>query len=161
MADTNILTEDEIVEIEARANATTEGPWEWGGADFPNCLGTKGNLTDLVCEDGSDSFVGLSSLDLEFIAHARTDIPTLCQTVRALRAETNQLKEELEVACEFCDEPSYDKAGNALTFLVCGRCWNKNMEVNRQTISTLRDELAALTRERDALRKQQGKTNDS
>ena len=117
MADTNILTEDEIERALKDYN---------DGADLAAC-----------------------------------HIPALCQTVRALRAETNQLKEELEVACEFCDEPSYDKAGNALTFLVCGRCWNKNMEVNRQTISTLRDELAALTRERDALRKQQGKTNDS
>lgn len=76
-----------------------------------------------------------------------TDIPALCQTVRTLR-------EELECACEFCDETVYDKQGNPLTFLVCGRCWNASAVKNQEAITALRDEAATLTAENTALREQ-------
>jgi hypothetical protein len=83
-------------------------------------------------------------------------VHALCQTVRALRAE--QLEGE---TCELCDDPTNDEKGNPLTFLICGRCWNKNVEVNRQTITGLRDELAALTQERDTLREQSKGDSDA
>ena len=61
-----------------------------------------------------------------------------CQ-LRQLLEENERLKDELQ--CEFCDEPVYDEQDNALTFLVCGRCWNKSQEQLRQTIGGLRNEV--------------------
>jgi len=82
-----------IAEIRERARKATAGPWEWR-ADFPNCVGTQGNLTDLICEDGADSSVGLTGSDNEFIAHAREDIPYLLSLVAALRTENTKLAEQ-------------------------------------------------------------------
>ena len=76
-------------EIEARANAATEGPWEVNGPDQPWAIISHGSDSVLHayeqhhpycegCECGdSRSEVALSGEDAEFIAHARTDVPAL------------------------------------------------------------------------------------
>ncbi len=100
MPDTTILTDEQVAETEARANAATEGPWVcrestmWahpfddskgkvpsGGIEGPDYI------PDPECN-------GFRLHDARFIAHARTDIPALCQTVRALRAQLDQVSKE-------------------------------------------------------------------
>ena len=65
-------------EIEARANAATEGPWM--GIRYPDWfLGrviVSGELGVCIAEDFPDD------ADAEFIAHARTDVPALVSVAR-------------------------------------------------------------------------------
>ena len=65
-------------EIEARANAATEGPWM--GIRYPDgFLGRViGGNGFGVAEDFPDD------ADAEFIAHARTDVPALVAALRAV-----------------------------------------------------------------------------
>ena len=61
-------------EIEARANAATEGPWNvfMGRIDHPGR-----SLVAVAYDVGCDE-------DAEFIAHARTDVPALVAALRAV-----------------------------------------------------------------------------
>lgn len=104
---------DRIAEIEARAKAATEGPWEasdWSrdGGDFrvtietnrpevlePGQSGIWPNGIMKLCIASTES--GENPLrDADFIAHARSDIPYLISQVRALQerdAEIARMKE--------------------------------------------------------------------
>lgn len=73
-------------EIEARANAATEGPWEWEGeakAEWEigaNSLVPSRRPDDPVLYGYGYDASGIevkSPADAEFIAHARTDVPVL------------------------------------------------------------------------------------
>ena len=60
-------------EIEARANAATEGPWDLiGGGEYVTPVGIM-----VAPDDG-----GVNGADAEFIAHARTDVPALVAVAR-------------------------------------------------------------------------------
>ena len=62
-------------EIEARANAATEGPWDLiGGGEYVTPVGIM-----VAPDDG-----GVNGADAEFIAHARTDVPALVAALRAV-----------------------------------------------------------------------------
>lgn len=92
-----VLSDDEVAEIEARANAATGGPWgphemsplseglhEWFEVGpYPDSS---------VCEVTND-YPNFRA-NAEFIGHAREDIPALCATVRALRAENERLSRD-------------------------------------------------------------------
>lgn len=76
-----ILDDEALAEIEARASAATDGPWQRGGNYWDQ---------NTVTADAGKYFIAdchKNPMSAEFIAHARTDIPALCATVRALRAE--------------------------------------------------------------------------
>lgn len=64
-------------EIEARANAATPGPWEWGPQD--GWLGTEGGVAV-----GWKWGTLTQEADGQFIAHARTDVPALVAALRAV-----------------------------------------------------------------------------
>ena len=109
---------DRLAAIEARANAATPGPWARPlntryrasvSADMPkgdpasrliNNTDHKGNperVTVVSCPVWSNGkfFRSQSGKDLEFIAHARTDVPALLALVREQR---DQLDRVLELA---------------------------------------------------------------
>ena len=67
-------------EIEARANAATEGPWE---ADWRF---TGWDISGNVDDDGLPALIAseVDSEDAEFIAHARTDVPDMAAALRAV-----------------------------------------------------------------------------
>lgn len=89
MTTVKLLSNDEVAEIEARANAATEGPW--GHQETPSSsevlqwyeVGPQ--LYEPVAEVTNDVFSNFYE-NAVFIAHAREDIPALCATVRVLRA---------------------------------------------------------------------------
>ena len=91
-------------EIEARANAATEGPWE--GIRYPDWfLGrviVSGELSVCVAEDFPDD------ADAEFIAHARTDVPALVSVARY--ALSQHSKDEAHNECGHCAD-SYGEDG--------------------------------------------------
>ncbi len=83
-------------QIEARANAATEGPWapwrDQDGAPHMNGLLMVGNADAVIpegefwVEDVDINPVAHTYLpeDREFIAHARTDVPALVAALRAV-----------------------------------------------------------------------------
>ena len=100
-------------EIEARANAATEGPWEWEGVakaaweEGANSLVPSRRPDDPVLYGYGYDASGIevkTPADAEFIAHARTDVPAL---VAALRAVLEVHKEDgngWEPGGSFCTE---------------------------------------------------------
>lgn len=84
-----------LTEIEARANAATEGPWM--GIRCPDgFLGRViGGNGFGVAEDFPDD------ADAEFIAHSRTDVPDMAA---ALQAVLKLHKLQLSPDGDFCDE---------------------------------------------------------
>lgn len=75
-------------EVEARANAATEGPWKrWegpGGGPGLNIVGADASL--VACADGSvgrdDAWLPHVEPNAAFIAAARTDVPRLVAALR-------------------------------------------------------------------------------
>ena len=80
---------DRLNEIEARANAATEGPWE---SDEYTEIDPDGfyELSRVIAPDPDDGedyaigvvHVGILRPDATFIAHARTDVPALVAALR-------------------------------------------------------------------------------
>jgi hypothetical protein len=83
---TEPLTDAQLAEIEARANAASKGPW----MSKPSNLGTKNFQFDIW--DANGIMVGMTwhymrpEDNRDFIEHSRTDIPRLLAEVRRLRA---------------------------------------------------------------------------
>jgi len=100
-------------EIEARASAATEGPWEVGGMDsghsaFEMSIWVTTGNGDSICDmDGQVRALNVAPpnddglADAEFIAHAREDVPTLVAALRAVEAVHRRYGlYELEDSCE-------------------------------------------------------------
>ena len=85
---------DEILrrleEIESRAAKATPGPWEW--MPYNTALRAGGAM---VLAGGRDG-IEVNNKNAEFIAHARTDIPWLCRTVRELLAQCAAMRQPPE-----------------------------------------------------------------
>ena len=81
-----------LAAIRARADAATEGPWEWEGEagedrlQFDNSLiACRGTEDPVLCAWGHDAYgIDVGKADAEFIAHARTDLPALLAAVEAV-----------------------------------------------------------------------------
>ena len=84
-------------EIEARANAATEGPW------FPNRYSDDWEVCGELDDNGNPALVASEAVgtDAEFIAHARTDVPDMAA---ALRAVLELHKREEIPSGDYCDE---------------------------------------------------------
>ncbi len=88
------MTDEELDAIEARANVATPGPWAWDqhgdlrsttatDPDWWDSETTAPFVTVIVTDTGAYPPRGATA---EFIAAARTDVPTLVAEVRRLRA---------------------------------------------------------------------------
>jgi hypothetical protein len=89
------LTEARIAEIEARANAATEGPWQasWDTFEDTDTYRVEQKATELVIRTSAESYETDNDElfgDIDFIAHARTDIPDLLDEVKRLREELRE-----------------------------------------------------------------------
>lgn len=66
-----------LEEIKARAEKATPGPWKYDKYS-----------DNLVVENGYEAYLGeLKGKDVEFLVHAREDVPALIAEVERLRAE--------------------------------------------------------------------------
>jgi hypothetical protein len=88
------LAESAIAQIEERCAAASKPPWEafiegrdhWGGDNFIRVGGMDDNEPDMyVSRASGGKLVSAGDADLDFIAHARRDLPRLAAEVRALR----------------------------------------------------------------------------
>lgn len=109
------LTE-QLAEIKARAEAATEGPWEWTAYRVPTLEGWKGDpavyryQTEVLeadhngecgCRSACQLDLTIAPSDAKFIAHAREDIPRLIAAVDAVLA----IHRETYGECSSCIEP--------------------------------------------------------
>ncbi len=93
------MTPERIAEIEARAEAATDGPWHkdhdgFGCVSIGNygwvCAGPNAPAYDEDSEQGH--------ADSEFIAHARTDVPDLLAYIKVLTEERDEHRDRAEAA---------------------------------------------------------------
>ena len=107
-------------EIEARANAATEGPWEWEGEakaeweEGANSLVPSRRPDDPVLYGYGYDASGIevkNPADAEFIAHARADVPAL---VAALYEVLDQHQRVVL--------PTYLPIGRMEDVSICGVC---------------------------------------
>lgn len=72
------MTDEEIDQIEALADAASKGPWELqGGNEW---------LSPLGLDIGNEDWGSISAKDADFIIAARTDVPRLARLAREQRA---------------------------------------------------------------------------
>lgn len=91
------MTPERLADIEARDKAATEGPWVGRHGD----VWIEGGLTNRdqiarVSLAGKDSDTFWANVD--FIAHARQDIPDLIAYIRELEADQKELLTEHNAA---------------------------------------------------------------
>jgi hypothetical protein len=86
MADDRLMTDIDRAAMRARAEAATEGPWDYV------CQGVVAQFTQ-SSEDAMDNPVatGRTDADGEFVAHARTDIPALLAALEDAERERDEL----------------------------------------------------------------------
>lgn len=106
---------DRLAQIEARAQAATEGPWTWDAHRVPTLSGRAGDPATYAydvevveaehsgecgCRSACTLDLHVSPDDAEFIAHARTDVPAL---TAALRAVLDRHADDGEGFCRCCE----------------------------------------------------------
>ena len=80
------MSEKELAEIEARAEAATSGPWYSEDQGKVSQKGTPYHFVGVVAIV-TDPATPSAKRDQNFIAHARQDVPALCEEVRRLNGE--------------------------------------------------------------------------
>lgn len=95
------MTEQQLQEIEARANATTPGPWEIERNSSGWIDGIRAPNGDEIVKTDFGVYPP-ERPDAEFIAHARTDVPKLLAEVRMLKYYLEASQEALEQTKSDC-----------------------------------------------------------
>ena len=106
-----------LSDIKARAEAATEGPWEWTQYRVPTLEGWKGDpatyrwQTEVLeadhngecgCRSACQLELTVLPPDAEFIAHSRTDVPALVAAVEAvLELHHAQCDHAICIECHF------------------------------------------------------------
>lgn len=87
------MTDEELAEIAARADAATAGPWRPSKRDdFYGVVRDMGRPRCVAVLSNPMTEMYQLALDAEFIANARDDVPKLVAEVRRLRDENEQLE---------------------------------------------------------------------
>lgn len=139
-----VMTEAQLAEIEARANAATPGPWTADNEyDEPAVVGPDNRDLALFVETDADA---------AFLANARTDVPALVAEVRRLRAELAKRDEDARIAAGECrvaiPEPGTDAARLLLRSKALHEALNKEELAHLKSLAEL-DETRATLRVRD------------
>ena len=93
------MTDKELADIRERLEKATPGPWEhthkdckhFMSSDFVDRKGDDigvGLVTSDINQDNADLYA--TDADMEFIAHARQDVPILLAEVERLQAELDK-----------------------------------------------------------------------
>ncbi|MCX4596153.1 hypothetical protein OG819_42830 [Streptomyces sp. NBC_01549] len=154
------LTEQQLTEIETRANAATPGPWctdSWeiyqgteyeAGAEWIGETCRAGEMDD-------------SRADAEFVAAARTDVPLLLAEVRRLTAALDEMTHCRDNALRalYRDDVDTDidlEETIAAPFYGPGWDWDESdlQRVVREAAAAVRPAFGKLTQQRDKVRDQ-------
>lgn len=83
-----MITEEEINQIEHRANAAQAGPWKAYIEGRDHESGSSFIMTGAEGQRGEDiEMIGATTADYDFIANARQDIIRLIDEIRKLKKE--------------------------------------------------------------------------
>jgi len=90
-------TKEELQAIKARCDAAAAGPWTLTESWKIETLGEVASEDDFGYHDlcSSHHNTGRVLDSMEFVAHARTDIPALLAHIEALEAENAEMRDEL------------------------------------------------------------------
>jgi hypothetical protein len=77
------MTEKELRAIQERVNRASEGPWAQGTLET-ECLATRNGKGRPILRRTNGNTLP-DELDMDFIAHAREDVPRLVAEVRRLK----------------------------------------------------------------------------
>lgn len=119
-----IPTEEQIAEIRARADAATPGPWKWWTSNSWNRLKRDDlGVTQNVAEPFVNQYdrhpdLSINKADMNFIAHARTDIPALLSALEAAQS-ANRPRDDYQVFCSDCGR------AHVLDTVLPSEIWNK------------------------------------
>lgn len=87
MKELSEMTEQEILEIQLRCDATTTGPWVSYVEGRDHTSGSDFIMTGVGENRGEDiELTGATDADQDFIAHAKQDIPRLIGEINRLKA---------------------------------------------------------------------------
>lgn len=83
-----MITEEELRQIEQRANQAQPGPWKAFVEGRDHQSGSDFIMTGTGGQRGADiEMTGATIADYDFIAHARQDIPRLINEIRELKSK--------------------------------------------------------------------------
>lgn len=153
------ITPDNLLEIEARANAATKGPWTmyWeregvGSLVAGEVKHTNNGLrvADWLAEFDAESLDGdiaKAENDGEFISHARQDVPALCAALREAWAERDAMHEAFDRMAEAqadsvsqCNKLEAENKRLRAKLERCERTWSRrNTEASRGATMTPED----------------------
>ena len=90
-----------LAEIRARVEAATPGPWEFSESNL--IVAPEPDDSDWWGEVASvtDSYFN-NTVDADFIAHSRADVPFLLNLVASLTAERDALQAKVDAAVQEC-----------------------------------------------------------
>ena len=81
-----MITEEELLQIEQRANQAQPEPWKAFIEGRDHESGSDFIMTGNEGQRGEDiEMIGVTIADYDFIAHARQDIPRLIREIRELK----------------------------------------------------------------------------
>lgn len=123
------LTPEQIAEIKGRCNAATEGPWRVTTSDGRKNIAIES--ASVVKTDTPERMVSSVHITAwkqdgrnakptaEFIAHSRTDIPTLLAHIEAVETERDALRAAVEqVAIDIMNNHSLDGPANVSALML-------------------------------------------
>jgi hypothetical protein len=83
-----MLSEKELQEIELRADQSQNGPWKAYIEGRDHESGSSFIMTGSEEDRGQDiQLSGATNADIDFIAHAKQDIPRLIKAIKELRSQ--------------------------------------------------------------------------
>lgn len=82
------MTDEELQQIRERCDRATPGPWQVHGFDVIGAERVKGQLQVIVEDNPYDGGGIREEVDVEFIAHARADIPALLSALEQAQRES-------------------------------------------------------------------------
>lgn len=89
------MNAERIEEIRKRAEAATAGPWKY----YAGCVVTENEGDAVLYANIGEEVDGLDA-DIEFVEHAREDIPALLAEIDWMRKELAQCHRQIELAEE-------------------------------------------------------------
>lgn len=85
---TEVITEEQLQEIELRCNNAQQGPWTAYIEGRDHESGNDFIMTGDYDNRGQDiEMIGATDADYDFIANAKQDIPILIEAIRYLKAK--------------------------------------------------------------------------
>ena len=141
-------TAEELAEWRAKADAATEGPWEW----------RRDEPASLVCEHRISGFRvrvlkapawGPTMADAEFIATARSAVPRLLDEVERLRETVARLNRRAQIAESAINDLTREPIGGREHAPVAAEVWARCEETHGLVCRAAREARAEVSSLRD------------